>query len=41
MLQELTSLPEGLLGLPADQLEAALGGPVLIHLPGKAVVFIR
>ncbi|RDH89032.1 MAG: peptidase M14 [endosymbiont of Seepiophila jonesi] len=35
MLQELTSLPEGLLGLSADQLEAALGGPVLIHLPGK------
>ncbi|MBL3526695.1 MAG: succinylglutamate desuccinylase/aspartoacylase family protein [gamma proteobacterium endosymbiont of Lamellibrachia anaximandri] len=35
MLQELTSIPEGLLGLPADQLEAVLGGPVLIHLPGK------
>jgi succinylglutamate desuccinylase len=35
MLRELDSIPEGLLELEARQLERALGGPALIHLPGR------
>ncbi len=35
MLRELDHIPEGLLELNAIQLEAALGGPTLIHLPGR------
>ena len=35
MLQELESLPEGLLDLEAPQLADRLAGPTLIHLPGR------
>ena len=35
MLRELHVLPEGLLDLAADQLHGCLGGPTLIHLPGR------
>jgi len=35
VLKELESLPSGLLELRADQLHDALGGPALIHLPGR------
>ena len=35
MLNELVELPEGLLDLPAKELHSVLGGPALIHLPGK------
>ncbi|MCF1184852.1 M14 family metallopeptidase [Marichromatium gracile] len=35
MLQQLDHLPEGLLETPAPGLEALLGGPTLIHLPGQ------
>lgn len=35
MLRELDHIPQGLLGLDASELEAALGGPTLIHLPGR------
>jgi hypothetical protein len=35
MLNELTTLPEGLLDMNASELESALGGPTLIHLPGR------
>ncbi len=35
MLNELTSLPNGLLDLEASQLFEALGGPTLIHLEGR------
>lgn len=35
LLQELSALPDGLLKLPASELEAFLGGPTLIHLPGR------
>ncbi|MES9855604.1 MAG: M14 family metallopeptidase [Sedimenticola sp.] len=35
MLQELDALPPGLLDLEAPQLEVLLGGPTLIHLPGR------
>lgn len=34
-LNELTDLPEGLLGLSAQELHQALGGPTLIHLSGE------
>ncbi len=34
-LTELDHLPAGLLDLDADQLAQALGGPTLIHLPGR------
>ncbi|MCB1831822.1 MAG: succinylglutamate desuccinylase/aspartoacylase family protein [Gammaproteobacteria bacterium] len=35
MLQELDQIPPGLLDLKATQLQAALGGPTLIHLEGR------
>ena len=35
MLQQLDYIPSGLLDLNASQLEQALGGPSLIHLPGR------
>ncbi len=35
MLQELNHIPAGLLELDASRLEAVLGGPTLIHLPGR------
>ena len=35
MLRELNHLPPGLLQLRATELLAALGGPTLIHLPGR------
>ncbi|MFM1891709.1 MAG: hypothetical protein RLZ44_786 [Pseudomonadota bacterium] len=35
LLQELESLPEGLLDLPAEALHRHLGGPTLLHLPGR------
>ncbi len=35
VLQELEQLPPGILDLEAHQLLAALGGPALIHLPGR------
>ena len=35
MLRELDHLPEGLLACGATELEARLGGPTLIHLPGR------
>lgn len=35
MLKQLEQLPPGLLELDASQLEGALGGPTLIHLPGQ------
>jgi succinylglutamate desuccinylase len=35
MLRELDHIPPGLLELKAGELEAALGGPTLIHLPGR------
>ncbi len=35
MLRQLDHIPPGLLGLDATQLEEALGGPTLIHLPGR------
>ncbi len=34
MLQELHTLPAGLLETTPRDLEAVLGGPTLIHLPG-------
>lgn len=37
MLQELETLPHGLLGLEARQLAAHLPGPTLIHLSGRQV----
>ncbi|MGD2117813.1 MAG: M14 family metallopeptidase [Chromatiales bacterium] len=35
MLQVLDKLPDGLLAYTADQLQSVLGGPTLIHLPGR------
>lgn len=35
MLNELTTLPDGLLELPAERLHEVLAGPTLIHLPGR------
>ena len=35
MLKELDHIPPGLLDLEATQLQAALGGPTLIHLQGR------
>jgi len=35
MLQQLDHIPTGLLDLPATALEQVLGGPTLIHLPGR------
>jgi hypothetical protein len=35
LLQELEVLPEGLLRVDASQLHERLGGPTLIHLPGR------
>ncbi len=35
MLKELQQLPEGILQLQAHQLHDLLGGPTLIHLPGR------
>ena len=35
MLRQLEHIPEGLLDLPAERLEQALGGPTLIHLAGR------
>ena len=35
MLRQLEHIPEGLLDLPAEALEQALGGPTLIHLSGR------
>ena len=35
LLNEIDHLPEGLLHLDASQLHARLGGPTLIHLPGR------
>ena len=35
MLREIDHIPEGLLQLDASQLASALGGPTLIHLPGR------
>jgi succinylglutamate desuccinylase len=34
-LQQIDQLPEGLLQLDATQLHARLGGPTLLHLPGR------
>ena len=34
-LNEIDYLPEGLLGTPVQGLEALLGGPTLVHLPGR------
>ena len=35
MLRQLEHIPQGLLDLPAEALEQALGAPTLIHLPGR------
>ena len=35
MLNETQNLPEGLLDTPLEGLEALLGGPTLVHLPGR------
>lgn len=35
MLTELTTIPEGMLELPASELHRLLDGPTLIHLPGR------
>jgi len=35
MLNELEGLPDGLLDTPARSLEELLGGPTLVHLPGR------
>ena len=35
LLRELSALPQGILELSADQLHGVLGGPTLIHLPGR------
>ena len=35
MLQQLYELPEGLLETESYELEAALGAPTLLHLPGR------
>lgn len=35
MLTELTSIPDGLLALPASRLYQCLEGPTLLHLPGR------
>jgi hypothetical protein len=35
MLQELSEVPDGLLNLPAAELESMLAGPTLIHLNGE------
>ena len=35
MLNETQNLPEGLLDTPLERLEALLGGPTLVHLPGR------
>lgn len=35
MLNELNTIPEGLLSLPARRLHEKLAGPTLIHLPGR------
>jgi hypothetical protein len=35
MLNEFASIPDGLLDVPVDKLLALLGGPTLIHLPGR------
>lgn len=35
MLKQIDHLPEGLLQLDATQLHARLGGPTLLHLPGR------
>ncbi len=35
MLDELNSLPDGLLELPGERLHEMLAGPTLIHLPGR------
>jgi hypothetical protein len=35
MLQELYELPDGLLDSKAHELDALLGGPTLLHLPGR------
>ncbi len=35
MLNELTTIPDGLLELPATKLHKGLAGPTLIHLPGR------
>jgi succinylglutamate desuccinylase len=35
MLKEIENLPDGLLDTPAERLEALLGGPALMHLPGR------
>ena len=35
MLNEMQNLPEGLLDTPLEGLEALLGGPTLVHLPGR------
>ncbi len=35
MLQELFEIPQGLLSLGAHELEAALGAPTIVHIPGR------
>jgi hypothetical protein len=35
MLTEFDKLPEGLLEAKVEELEVLLGGPTLIHLPGR------
>ena len=35
MLNEINKLPDGLLECPLESLESLLGGPTLIHLPGR------
>ncbi len=35
MLQELFEIPKGLLSLDAHELEAVLGAPTIVHLPGR------
>ena len=35
MLNEINKLPDGLLDCPVESLESLLGGPTLIHLPGR------
>ena len=35
MLNETDNLPDGLLNVPVESLAALLGGPTLIHLPGR------
>lgn len=35
MLNEINTLPDGLLQCPVESLESLLGGPTLIHLPGR------